>query len=442
MVIARPVKGKHRSIKTRISYILFSIFFIFPFIKIGGKQSLFFDIPNRKFHVFGLTIWPQEFYFLHLLLIMAGVLLFLITALYGRLWCGYACPQTLFTEVYNLVGRLIGGKKFGKRSETISIKIRVNIAWFLISIFFSLFFITYFKGLDETWLALINYDFYEKDGSFQTWIIFLAAFTFTAFGNMAWFREDMCRLVCPYGRFQTALLDSHSPIVYYDKVRGEPRRQKGEKEGKGDCTSCNMCIAVCPTGIDIKDGLQVGCIACGLCVDACTIEMQKHNKITLNDYRTIEQIDNTNAKRHYIRPRTIVYGSFLTVLITIFSYFLIIRTNLYAFSVRDSSIYQMLIPNYGVQNGYYINVGNKTDFSLKVKIELDSKSNPIKILNLEPFYEIDPGGYMKIRLILLYESKEKSFADKKLIPIKFSVIDINNKNNKNIFKSVFSFPGE
>ncbi|MDH5719673.1 MAG: cytochrome c oxidase accessory protein CcoG [Spirochaetia bacterium] len=439
MVIARPIKGTHRTIKTRINWILFSIFFTLPFIKVNNIQSIFLDIPNRKFHVFGLTIWPQEFYFLHLLLLIMGVILFLATALFGRLWCGYACPQTLFTEIYNFIGRLVGGKKFGKRSETIGIKVRVNFTWLILSLFFTLYFIFFFKGFENTVNALVNFDFFEADGSFQDWFIIWIVFAFTAFGNMAWFREDLCRWVCPYGRFQTALLDSHSPIVSYDKKRGELRRQKGEKQGKGDCTACNMCLAVCPTGIDIREGLQVGCIACGLCVDACTIEMGKHNKRTLNDYITIEQVDNPDAKRHYARPRTIIYSVFLFVLIGIFSYFLAIRTTIYAYAVRDGAIHQIYMPGYGVQNGYFLNVGNKTDKNLKFKVHIEGDSG-IKVLNLEPQYNIDREGYKKIRLILLYEEKGEDLKSKRYVPFKFVVTEIGNEKNKVEKKTAFSFP--
>jgi cytochrome c oxidase accessory protein FixG len=262
-----------------------------------------------------------------------------------------------------------------------------------------------------------------------------------AFGNMAYFRENLCRLVCPYGRFQTALLDAHSPIVSYNVNRGEPRRdKKTQKVGqhKGDCIDCDLCNLVCPTGIDIREGLQIGCLACGLCVDACTTVMGKFKKETLIDYRTIEQVTNPGAKVHYLRGRTVVYGVILTILISAFTYLLVTRVPIYANAVRDKAITSIYVPGTGWQNGYEIHVGNLSHHDIDVRIDPEEGS-PYKIIRTDESLHIPAGGYERVRYIVQYpESLGRPVAN--TMPIIFTVIDQANPKVKKMIKSTFTFP--
>ncbi len=441
MVIARPIIGKHRNIKNRINVILFAIFLITPFIRIGGIPLVLIDIPARKFYVFGLIIWPQELYFLHILLLFLGFSLFFWTALAGRLWCGYACPQTLFTEVYDWIARLITKDRFGKPSMKKKDWAIVYFVWLMMSIFFSLVFLSYFKPIEETIKEVAQLSFFIPTTFIpKEWVIFMFLSTGTAMFNMVYFRENLCRLVCPYGRFQTALLDKHSPIVTYDVKRGEPRKQPSEKVGqqKGDCIDCKLCVLVCPTGIDIREGLQVGCLHCGLCVDACTTVMSKFNKETLIAYKTMEQIENPHSKIKYFRPRTAIYGSILTLLIIVFVYLLVVRVPIYTSVLRDKAISNIYIPNQGWRNGYEIHIGNLSFNPIDVEIQVESNHSFNKLIDSSEIH-IKPEGYEKVRIILEYpESNGK--LDKYSVPVSFIIVNKNNGKHKKVVKTYFTFP--
>jgi cytochrome c oxidase accessory protein FixG len=441
MVIARPIQGKHRKIKDRINIILFAIFLITPFIHIGGKPIVLLDIPARKFYVFGLVIWPQELYFLHIILLFLGFSLFFWTALAGRLWCGYACPQTIFTEAYNWIARKVTKDRFGKPSMKKLDWAIVYFVWLIISIFFSLVFLSYFKPYEETIKQIINFDFFIPTTFIpQNWVIFTVMSTGAAFFNMVYFRENLCRLVCPYGRFQVALLDKHSPIVTYDVKRGEPRKTPKEKVGqqKGDCIDCKLCVLVCPTGIDIRDGLQVGCLHCGLCVDACTNVMSKFKKETLISYKTMDQIENPESKIHFFRARTVIYGSILILLMFIFIYLLYKRVPIYTTVLRDKAITNIYVPNNGWRNGYEVHIGNLSFNPLVAEIEING-DYPFKVLTETKEVNIKPEGYEKLRIILEYPENQVK-PDRYTIPIKFIVYDKNNPNHKKEVKSFFTFP--
>ncbi len=441
MVISRPIEGKHRKIKDRINIVLFAIFLITPFIRIGGIPLILLDIPARKFYVFGLVIWPQELYFLHIILLFLGFSLFFWTALAGRLWCGYACPQTVFTEAYNWIARKITKDRFGKPSMKKTDWAIVYVVWFLMSLFFSLIFLSYFKPYEETIKQILNFEFFIPTTFIpQNWVIFTVLSTGTAFFNMAYFRENLCRLVCPYGRFQVALLDRYSPIVTYDVKRGEPRKKPGEKVGqhKGDCIDCKLCILVCPTGIDIREGLQVGCLHCGLCVDACTNVMSKFNKETLIAYKTMEQIDNPNSKIKFFRPRTVVYGTILLILMTIFTILLINRVPIYTSVLRDKAISNVYIPSVGWRNGYEIHIGNLSFDPLTTKIRVQSNYHFNLLLETDEIY-VKPEGYEKVRIILEYpESQGKPVSHS--LPLTFEIQDKNNPSHKKLVKSYFTIP--
>ncbi len=437
MVVARPVEGKHRTIKNRINVGLLILFLVLPFVRIGGDPFVLLDIPARKFHIFGLEIWPHEFYFLHLILIMAGLSLFFFTALLGRIWCGYGCPQTIFMDFYDWGAKLLVGSDYGKRPLNTSQKVRQYLAFAVLAVFFSFIFLSYFVPYEEIYSDIVNGRFFSAGGAPAPWTIFMFFSIGFAVFNAGYFRENACKLVCPYGRFQTALLDTHSPIVSYDVKRGEPRREGKQKlfEHKGDCIDCNMCNLVCPTGIDIRQGLQVGCIACGLCVDACTNVLSKFDKPTLIDYRTIEQVDNPTAHRQYVRPRTIVYASLLFVFLSAFVYLLLTRVPIYATVLRDKAISNVYIPEVGYQNGYELHVGNQSKQPIEVKIQvMDSR---YQILSAQDTFKIAPEGYEKIRFILRSTQQEQLVRSR---PIEFRIVDVNNEKHERLVKTVFSYP--
>lgn len=450
MVIARPIEGKHRTIKNRINYVLFALFLGLPFLRIGGHPVVLLDIPARKFHLFGLTIWPQELYFLHMLLVFLGLALFFFTALFGRIWCGYACPQTIFTDAYNWIGKLVVGKSYGRATMSAVDKAKMWVAFLLLSFFFSFIFIAYFMPYDEMLRRMVALQFFPENSAIPSfWVIALLASTGVAFFNMIYYRENLCKLICPYGRFQTALLDRHSPIVTYDLKRGEPRREKKQKIGDhgGDCIDCGMCVQVCPTGIDIRNGLQIGCITCGLCVDACTDVLSRYNKPTLIDYKTVHEGENPQAGRHrpYFRPRTLIYGSLMAFTVLSFAVMLWRRTPIYAAALRDQSIPSMYIPGIGYQNAFELHVGNKSYDPLKVNIRLESDL-PLELSSGQPDLTVAPAAMEKLRVIVRYPVQNPEARE--FAPMTFVIEDQASEGNVQRVKARFnlaaagSSPGE
>lgn len=439
MVIPRPIEGKHRTIKNRINVVLYILFLVLPFIRVGGRPILLLDIPARKFHIFGLEIWPHELYFLHLILLMSGLMLFFFTALFGRIWCGYGCPQTIFTEFYDAIAKLFVGGDYGKKPLAGVSKVKAYIAYTLTAIFFSFIFLAYFKPYELIYSDIAAGRFFMAEGSLApaAWVVFMVMSTGFALFNAGYFRENVCRLICPYGRFQTALLDKHSPIVSYDINRGEPRREGKQKlfEHKGDCIDCNLCNLVCPTGIDIRQGLQIGCIACGLCVDACTQVLSKHDRRTLIDYRTIEQVKNPDAHRPYVRPRTAVYGVLLSILISVFVGLLLVRVPIYGVAIRDRAMQSVFIPGEGYQNGFELHVGNVSHEPIEVKIIVEDPR--YKILSSQETYKIAPEGFEKLRFVVR-DSEQNVLARSR--PIEFKIIDINQPKNVKAIKTIFTYP--
>ena len=441
MVIAKPITGVYRTIKNRIRLILFAVFIVIPYIRLNDIPLVLLDIPARKFYIFGLVIWPQELYFLHLLLLMAGLTLFLVTALFGRIWCGYACPQTLFTELYDGVARIVTGGEYGKTSAKgkLSVPIRawVYFVWAVLSVLLSLQFLGYFVPYEQIVADLRSFNFLEE-GAPTASLVFMVLSSGAAWGNMALLRENMCKMVCPYGRFQTALLDKDSPIVSYNIKRGEPRRIKAtQKVGKhdGDCIDCDLCVMVCPTGIDIRDGLQVGCLSCGLCVDACTIVMNKLDKPTLIKYQPLEQ---TNKPPHYLRPRTVTYGLLLGVALTLFSFLLYARLPFYADSALDKAIPAAYIPGTGWQNGYEFHIGNKSHNDIQLSISTDNQTD-YRMIGFEDGMRISPGEHRKFRVIV-QRFEKAGRPEFGVLPVNFIVSLTNNTKDKKIIEASFPFP--
>ena len=402
MQIARPVTGHFRHVKNSFNTILFTFFFLAPYIRFGSERLIFLDIPARKFHLFGLTIWPQELFYLQLVLLLAGVTLFFVTSLFGRIWCSYACPQTLFIELFNLVGSIVAGKKFGKKTQTIMSKVKVWIAWVFLSLFIGFTFILYFKQPEEVFSAIFSGNIISESG-LATWFLFSLAASVFSLAAFGWFRENACKYVCPYGRFQTVMLDEHSPIIQYDPVRGEPRRQKGQKKGEGLCTSCNMCQLVCPTEIDIREGLQVGCIRCGLCADACTIEMSKHEEETLISLSTMAQLKNPNAKPNYLRPRTVVYGMLFLIVSFTLAFSIIKRKPFIANTIKDK-VSSFFIPGMGYRNSYQVHLGNKSND--RKQLEVSIKEKDYELMGGSIRVEMGSAAYETLR-VLVVKKEEK-----------------------------------
>jgi len=305
------VSGRFTFFRRIFGYVLIAVYVLLPWIPINGAPALFFDVENRRFHIFGLTLLTQDLWVFFFAISGLGFILFFITALLGRLWCGWACPYTVFLEhVFRRIERWIDGDATARRkldqapsSAWKTIRRAVKYALYLIaSTIIAHVFISYFVSLPRLYQFM-------REGPLQHGATFtiIAALTGALYFCFAWFREQFCIILCPYGRIQSALTDDETVVIGYDSVRGEPRG-KATDPNAGDCIDCTRCVQVCPTGIDIRDGLQMECIGCAACIDACNDIMRKVKRP-----EGLIRYDSTNGlegkKRHILRPRIWLYAA-------------------------------------------------------------------------------------------------------------------------------------
>ncbi len=304
-------------------WLLIAIYLSLPWIPVGGHPAVFLDVAHRRFHLFGGTLAFQDIWLLFFLISGLGFALFFITALLGRVWCGWACPQTVFLDhVYRRIERWIEGDATARRAlDTAPWTARKvirrgakQVLFVVVSAVIAHLFIAYFVSIPELWAMM-----HDAPGRHWSAFVFVFAFTAVLYFNFAWFREQLCIVICPYGRLQSVLIDDHSLVIGYDAGRGEPRgpRPAGlniDARGQplGDCVACNRCVQVCPTGIDIRQGLQIECIGCAACIDACDEVMTKVKKPTgLIRYDSLEGLAGRITR--WLRPRTLVYAALLLV---------------------------------------------------------------------------------------------------------------------------------
>ena len=319
-IYPRDVSGYFTRLRVLSLITLLGIYYVTPLLQWEGRQAILFDLPARKFYLFGLTLWPQDFIYLAALLILAGLALFFFTALLGRVWCGYACPQTVWTEAYLWMERKIEGTHTQRmkldKAPTTAKKIRIkalkHTVWIAFSLWTGFTFVAYFTPIDELAGKLLNLSL----GPWETFWIFF--YSFATYGNAGFMREQVCMYMCPYARFQSAMFDSDTLMVAYHPERGDPRGSRRRSVepasvGLGDCIDCSVCVQVCPTGIDIRDGLQYECIACSACIDACDEIMDKMS-YPRGLIRYTTENSALGKKQHILRPRIIVYATILLLL--------------------------------------------------------------------------------------------------------------------------------
>ncbi len=388
-VYPREVKGRFASLRLWAMSLLLGMFYGGPWLTWAGRQAVLFDLPARKFYVFGLTLWPQDFVYLALLLIILAISLFFFTALAGRLWCGFACPQTVWTEAFSWIERVIEGDR-SKRIKLdkapwsinkISRKAAKQLSWVALALFTGFSFVAYFVPVRELAASLLTF----SAGSWETfWVLF---YGFATYGNAGYMREQVCKYMCPYARFQSAMFDKDSLIITYDEKRGDPRGGRKRNVdpaavGLGDCIDCTMCVQVCPTGIDIRDGLQYECIACAACIDACDGVMDKMNYPRgLIRYTTEHALHGQPYK--FVRPRTIVYSTLLTLLVAALVVSIALRPPVILDVLRDRNALYRDAGRQGIENSYTLRVVNKRNvahtYTLSVQgpdgIELRTTSN-------------------------------------------------------------------
>jgi cytochrome c oxidase accessory protein FixG len=364
---AREIDGAFDKFRSASAILLLGVYYFTPWLQWSGRQAILFDLPDRKFYIFGMTLWPQDFIYLSWLLIMAALLLFLATAVAGRLWCGYACPQTVWTKAFVWLEKITTGnyakrKKLDSSGWGLNKATRKSLQWFLWITFAFLTgftFLGYFTPIQGLGTRLLNLDL---SGWETFWIVFYSVATL---GNAGFLREQVCKYMCPYARFQSAMFDRDSLIISYDEQRGDPRgsRTRGKSSaetGLGDCVDCNICVQVCPTGIDIRKGLQYECIACAACIDGCDSVMDRMEYPRgLIKYTTQNNID--GKKPHFIRPRILVYTGLLTALFVLFVYSIATRDLMHLDVIRDRNALYREVADNRIENVYTLKMLNKSD---------------------------------------------------------------------------------
>jgi cytochrome c oxidase accessory protein FixG len=359
------------------------LFYGLPWLQWNGRQAVLFDLAARRFYIFGLVLYPQDVIYLAGLLILSAFALFLFTAVAGRLWCGFACPQTVYTEIFMWVERRFEGDrqariKLDAAPWSVAKLLRrggKHLVWLLIGLWTGFTFVAYFtpaRTLAAESLAL----------SLGPWELFWSLFYgFATYGNAGYMREQVCKYMCPYARFQSAMFDRDTLIISYDTARGEPRgsRPRGvaaASVGKGDCINCTLCVQVCPTGIDIRDGLQYECIGCAACIDVCNDVMDKMSYPRgLIRYATQNGMEGgwsaARMWRRVLRARVLVYTGVLTLIAIAFIASLALRAPFRADVVRDRGALAQMVEDGRVENVYRIHLMNATESVQRFRIEVD-----------------------------------------------------------------------
>ncbi len=449
-VYPRDISGRFDRLRRLAVFWLLGMYYLFPWLRWDDRQAILFDLPARKFHIFGLTFWPQDFSLLALLLIVLALVLFFATALAGRLWCGYACPQTVWTECFLWMERWTEGDRSKRMKldagpwnrEKWLRKGSKHVLWLVFALWTGFTFVGFFTPITSLTTRLWPFNW---NGWETFWVVFYALATW---GNAGILREQVCKYMCPYARFQSAMFDHDTLIIAYDPMRGEPRgprkrdqpsvlqRARGlldvskaydyvfraskhpsaaanrlqasgtvtfaeagveaaplpkfQQEELGDCIDCGMCVQVCPVGIDIRNGLQYECIACGLCIDACDDVMDKMGYPQgLIRYTTHNAIEGKPTR--IVRPRIVAYGILLAALVSVWTWGVFHRSPLIADVLRDrNALYQQHGDR--IDNGYTLKLVNKTDTDKVYRVRIVAASNAPLTLSHAPLEVRVPAG--------------------------------------------------
>jgi len=398
-VYPREVHGIFANLRALGVIVLLGLFYGIAWLPWDGHQAVLLDLPARKFYIFGLTFWPQDFFYFAWLLIIAALTLFYVTSLAGRLWCGYACPQTVWTEIFLWIERKIEGSRNqqmkrdqgGMTLTKFRIKATKHFVWISFSLFTGFTFVGYFTPIRELTTEAIAFNL----GPWETFWIFF--YGFATYGNAGWLREQVCIYMCPYARFQSAMFDRDTLVIAYDEQRGEPRGSRRKnidpvQAGLGDCVDCTLCVQVCPTGIDIRDGLQYQCIGCAACVDVCDQVMDKMGYSKGLVRYTTENVMNGKPS-HIMRPRTLMYTLLLLALSLGLVYAISQRSPLQLDVLRDRNSLYRETPQGLVENVYTLKLINMDDRAHPFKLTVSGLKG-LQITMESPIIKV-PGGEVR-----------------------------------------------
>ena len=446
-IYPRSVSGLFSKWRWALVWLTQIVFYGLPWLEWNARQGVLFDLEARRFYIFGLVLYPQDFIYLTGLLVISALALFLFTAVAGRLWCGYACPQTVYTEIYLWIEKKVEGDRSARMRldqsalslEKFGKKWLKHFLWVAFGLWTGLTFVGYFTPIRELGSAVLAWDL----GPWQSFWIFF--YGFATYGNAGFLREQVCKYMCPYARFQSAMFDKDTMVVTYDDKRGEPRGARSKKAdfktlGLGSCVDCTLCVQVCPTGIDIRKGLQYECIGCGACIDVCDDVMDKMGYPRgLIKYSTQNGIANnwTRAQmiRRGLRPRVLVYSGILLAICVALGVSLFLRTPLKVDVIRDRGALARMVEQGRIENVYRLQVMNATEAAQTYQLSVSGL--PGIVIASEPSVEVRP---TEVRSVAVRVQVPPGTADSGSHPIHFEVQSTSDKSIRVDEKSVFLIP--
>ncbi len=422
------------------------VFYGLPWFEWGQRQAVLFDLGARRFYIFGIVLYPQDFIYLTALLVISALSLFLFTAIAGRLWCGYACPQTVYSEIFMWIERKVEGDRSARirlDGQSLSLEKLVkkwykHFLWVSLSMWTGFTFVGYFTPIRE-----LGMEFFL--GRMSSWEVFWVFFYgFATYGNAGFMREQVCKYMCPYARFQSAMFDKDTLIVTYDAQRGEPRGARSKKAdlatlSLGACVDCTLCVQVCPTGIDIRKGLQYECIGCGACADVCDAVMDKmgyaRGLVKYSTQHAMQQgWSHAQVVRHIFRPRVLLYAGLLLSIIVAVGISLAVRIPFKVDVVRDRASLARIVAGGKIENNYRLQIMNAAEQAQKFTISAEGL--PGLQLDSEPQVSVasTESKWISVRLQVPYDAAPAGSH-----PIHFS-ISANSSAETLVEKSVFLVP--
>lgn len=382
-IYPRSVSGLFSRWRWGMVFLTQLVFYGLPWLEWGQRQAVLFDLGARRFYIFGLVLYPQDFIYLTGILVISAFSLFLFTAVAGRLWCGYACPQTVYTEMFLWLEKQAEGDRSARMRrdagpwtvDKVARKSAKHFSWLLLALWTGFTFVGYFTPIHELGAAFLQFSL----GPWENFWVFF--YGFATYGNAGFMREQVCKHMCPYARFQSAMFDKDTLIVTYDQERGEPRGGRSKKAdlsalNLGSCVDCSLCVQVCPTGIDIRNGLQYECIGCGACADVCDTVMDKVGYPRgLVKYSTQNAVNQHwtrgQTMRHVLRPRVLVYTAILATVVLAMGVSLALRTPFKVDVVRDRGSLARIVEGGRIENVYRLQIMNATETAQKFAISAE-----------------------------------------------------------------------